>query len=450
LREMLSMTFAGGTAPFAGILQLKGGESYIDFANSARISASCGSSRGDPAWDYMDPTSFDVNGGEYPSGNVTVMLRNVPATCVDLPLSKPCAVQPSAYKRPAMFRCKYTSATDPDDPDAEWSPWLHAQRNRVEYDGLATTEIYLTCPLPPFDRFVALSGYKSDAAPASINVTVWHGGRSPYQTSEVVFSGISGGNELTMNGLRAPPPPSPASPPPAPPAPPPPAIQPSCLKWKQSDPSLSGYKIKKISLSSGNTDVLCDFSTSGGGWTRVGLATPQSVGKVNYITSSASNVPSDGVDNGYLGVSYQAGTSYETYMPSNKVGYKLSDADINTLATSVFWGRGINLIKKSYYWNAAQCTNFKSTSSPSDAGCSDPYLSIDNTGTISDRKDCSPYGLHYGLSGWSGACSGGLHFPHSNGYWYIVNNYASHGTKGSSNGYCNNQDGGCEMELWVK
>jgi hypothetical protein len=103
------------------------------------------------------------------------------------------------------------------------------------------------------------------------------------------------------------------------------------------------------------------LQTSGGGWTRVGLATPQSVGKVNYITSSASNVPSDGVDNGYLGVSYQAGTSYETYMPSNKVGYKLSDADINTLATSVFWGRGINLIKKSYYWNAAQCTNFKST-----------------------------------------------------------------------------------------
>ena len=143
---MLSMTFAGGTAPFAGILQLKGGESYIDFANSARISASCGSSRGDPAWDYMDPTSFDVNGGEYPSGNVTVMLRNVPATCVDLPLSKPCAVQPSAYKRPAMFRCKYTSATDPDDPDAEWSPWLHAQRNRVEYDGLATTEVRAATP----------------------------------------------------------------------------------------------------------------------------------------------------------------------------------------------------------------------------------------------------------------------------------------------------------------
>ena len=69
-------------------------------------------------------------------------------------------------------------------------------------------------------------------------------------------------------------------------------------------------------------------------------------------------------------------------------------------------------------------------SSPSDAGCSDPYLSIDNTGTISDRKDCSPYGTHYGLSGWSGACSGGLHFPHSNGYWYIVKNQASHGTKG--------------------
>lgn len=127
-------------------------------------------------------------------------------------------------------------------------------------------QIYLTCPLPPFDRFVALSGYKSDAAPASINVTVWHGGRSPYQTSEVVFSGISGGNELTMNGLRAPPPPSPASPPPAPPAPPPPAIQPSCLKWKQSDPSLSGYKIKKISLSSGNTDVLCDFSVRRTTW----------------------------------------------------------------------------------------------------------------------------------------------------------------------------------------
>lgn len=247
------------------------------------------------------------------------------------------------------------------------------------------------------------------------------------------------------------------------PAPSPPVIHSSCLAYKIADPKLSGYQIKTLKLSDHSIDALCDFSTHGGGWTRVTVWTTEAYAAGKRFNSRESyRVPDDGVDDGWIGVPYTytgpQNANQKTYLDSGKLGYKYTDADINELTTSVYWIRGIGRINKEYYFDGSdgKCEVYDA-SKKSTGYCSDPHetiaVSSDGiTNTLGTRRDCADHDSHVGLSGWSGQCNGCNHFPHGNGNVYLAVKYNSCGGQDAADGYCVISKAGndCRIEMWVK
>ena len=148
---------------------------------------------------------------------VGIKLLNVPITCENVPMTKPC-VSTDKSNDPALFTCEFTGVTG---ITATVGP-QHAYTVQVKTTfGQDLGEVArLDCSLPPEESSFMQAAAYTGTGSAALNVTVLYAGQA------LPFQGLPGGNVITLTGMALPPQMPPPSPPPVPPHPPSPPPSP--------------------------------------------------------------------------------------------------------------------------------------------------------------------------------------------------------------------------------
>ena len=214
VKSFLGMLAALPALSNAAVLQLVGESSTLEM-NGAKLRSWCTTDESAEVLG-MTPTEFRGIVG----GNVTVLFRNVPATCVNSPISQPCAE--SLGILPPLFQCHLNG------PGGSFSTAEDRAFTRVvkptegSSDLILGTAIVMSCPLPPHETLVSVAGYQGETGEAWVHLNITYSG------VEIPFAGVPDGSRIHFLELPKPPsspPPPPDNPPPSPPIAP---IQLSC------------------------------------------------------------------------------------------------------------------------------------------------------------------------------------------------------------------------------
>jgi len=123
--------------------------------------------------------------------------------------------------------------------------------------------VKLSGAFPAFDELARITAYPGDGSPVSVNVNVLHGpAGGPLRN--LTFAGVPGGNTVHLEGLPAPPPPSPMLPPPQPPSAPNMVLDSMAAWFDAADPN---------SMNPSDTSQWSDLSGNGITAARQGSAT---------------------------------------------------------------------------------------------------------------------------------------------------------------------------------
>lgn len=176
----------------SGVLQLLGSRGRIEMGG-ATIQATCASDT--PAVHAVHPQVIHGYAG---NRTLTVVFRNVPASCVDVPIDEPCAAS-SASMTPALFYCVYTG---PEGKASQGPFFAHRVLDELEGVKLGIA-VHLSCPLPSQETLITISGRGSGNAGVSLNVDVVYGKPDTPEARSIAFAGVPDGNRLTFSaGLQ--------------------------------------------------------------------------------------------------------------------------------------------------------------------------------------------------------------------------------------------------------
>lgn len=207
MRLSLHLLSLSGT--IAGVLELAGSESSIDFASGrAVVSAHCRDSV-NASISFVRPTIFQSS--LVGSTNFTVEFKYVASTCVGVSGGSPCVSHDEGI--PPLFWCKFTGVNGPflGGPYRAHTALIQAHSQTL---AIASR---LDCPAPPLDKLMSITSNTGDGSPGFANLTVLYAAVSGPKSVDILLSG-PGTNTIEFE-LPAPPPPWPPSPPPAPPPP---------------------------------------------------------------------------------------------------------------------------------------------------------------------------------------------------------------------------------------
>ena len=177
----------------AGVLELVGDASHIQFGTEAKLTASCTGQA--PSVAFFWPRHLAA-------GSVLrAYLRYVPTDCIDLPMSAPCVGEHEGY--PALFSCTFAG------PDGQWTstPPVRAQSEGVSS---GRQRVYVECEAPPTHVIANISGALSVDGASVQNISITHDG------SLLPFEGVTDGERVTIE-VASPPSFPPPIPPPSPP-----------------------------------------------------------------------------------------------------------------------------------------------------------------------------------------------------------------------------------------
>lgn len=220
---------------------------FGDAPNAATLTATCSHKKPgvtavqflDVAGDVQTEALFSAFDAQQPL-TAKVHLLNVPPTCTASSITEPCAAFGVEY-RPPLFYCVWSS---PSGQGSYHGTAVSAQvAELVASDGtLVGMSVFLSCSLPPLERFIAISGFDESwpiGNPLTLSLEVRH--YAPVRATDdflrksmlVPYSGVFGGDTLYIYAPSPPPPlpPPPLTPPPPSPAPPsfpPPNAPPPC------------------------------------------------------------------------------------------------------------------------------------------------------------------------------------------------------------------------------
>ena len=278
---------------FASTMELRGADSAIRFSDSgryARLSASCEGAAAQASW--LAPRAVEG----VPVGNITVELLGVPASCVGLPLSTPCAQHDS--RMPPLFWCGLEGNVSVihSGPHSAY-PVAVSSPGGIDL-GVA---VRLSCPWPSYSELLAAVGYAGDGSVQTLRVSISYlaqvGADHAQPIDFAELPGHGAANSISLTGLPRPPS-SPTAPPPLqppwPPSPPPPLpTVTSCagLLTLLEHPTSGSYMIDPTG--SDPFMVYCDFS-GGGAWAVV--KSYQYANRANFATmgTGIANNPRNG------------------------------------------------------------------------------------------------------------------------------------------------------------
>ena len=222
LRSLILQTILSLSS--AAVLQLTGhGTSpnalqFIEGSENAVITASCQGNT--PAVRAMHPVHFEVSANLLAAANITMELMNVAPSCINAPVTKPCASHDHSVFEPLFF-CQYAGPGG----TAHLGP-IHAVSEPVSRDQMFLgVAVRAKCPIPTLEMVTQLSMYPGTGA-ASLNATLRHCATRSVsecaQWTDLPFQGLSGGHVVIFSGLAEPPSAPPTAPPSIPPMSPPP------------------------------------------------------------------------------------------------------------------------------------------------------------------------------------------------------------------------------------
>ena len=186
VKSFLGMLAALPALSNAAVLQLVGESSTLEM-NGAKLRSWCTTDESAEVLG-MTPTEFRGIVG----GNVTVLFRNVPATCVNSPISQPCAE--SLGILPPLFQCHLNG------PGGSFSTAEDRAFTRVvkptegSSDLILGTAIVMSCPLPPHETLVSVAGYQGETGEAWVHLNITYSG------VEIPFAGVPDGSRIHFFG----------------------------------------------------------------------------------------------------------------------------------------------------------------------------------------------------------------------------------------------------------
>ena len=228
----------------AAFLEFSEAGSHIQWSQDggAKLRASC------PAADsagvaWVHPTTFATSP---PAQNVTVELSGVPATCVNMDASMPCARHHPGV--PELFYCAFGRGSQ----EVVTLPVAATRVAITEQVGAETAflgfAVRVECAWPILADIISLAGSAYDGTDTTVlALEVRFGSAS---AAPLPFKGIAGGNLVSIPNVLAPlppsPSPSPSFPPSTPPSTPPslpPSPPPPTLVWRSAVGSGSGTAV---------------------------------------------------------------------------------------------------------------------------------------------------------------------------------------------------------------
>ena len=205
MRPMVLLLLVHAVSHAAGATLTMQGQSSIEM-NGAQLLAQCGLNNASWA-SFVSRTIFDEHDDDL---NVTVSLRNVAKTCVDVPIATPCAAHTEGW--PALFFCAYSGPSASvarwvAPPAAAFAAELFSPSGRFRAE-----ESRLICPVPPYDELARLASFQF--ADVSITLSIFHYNAPDAPNALLIpFEGVADGDVVRFRQLSAPPPaPPPASP----------------------------------------------------------------------------------------------------------------------------------------------------------------------------------------------------------------------------------------------
>jgi len=248
--------------------------------NNAKLVATCKDA--DAGVRGMIPTAFSEV-----MDPITLALNNVPATCVNLPITTPCVADSSGLY-PKLFSCKYTCEKGSVTTDLQSATATQLRVSGVDV-GL---EVTLVCPAS--EEVVEVMG----PLPATCEVEALYNGKA------LPWVGLPDGNKFTFARSSPPPPNLPSPSPPPSPAPLPP-----------SPPARSVFSVYSRSSSNFHPQGMCYDATadelvlvyqSENQMTRVSPSNGATLGKISHNQGHATSCAS--YAGGWIVASYGGNT----------------------------------------------------------------------------------------------------------------------------------------------